>query len=126
MHAARHRARAFCDRFGLRVPILLAPMAGVPSPALSAAVANAGGMGACGVLVMKPDEIIAWSRDVRAGSNGAFQLNNWIPDPPPKRDAAQEAHVRDFLAAWGPPVTADAGDVTPPDFAAQCEAMLAV
>ena len=90
MRAALERAQTFCAQFGLRVPILLAPMAGVPAPSLSVAVASAGGMGACGVLLMKPEEIISWANQVRAGSNGAFQLNNWIPDPPPERDAAHE------------------------------------
>ncbi len=31
-----------------------------------------------------------------------------------------------FLKQWGPEVAREAGDVTPPDFAAQCEAMLEV
>jgi nitronate monooxygenase len=119
------RAEKFCARFNLTVPILLAPMAGASAPSLSIAVANAGGLGSCGVLLMQPDEITAWANEVRANSNGAFQLNNWIPDPPPKRDRAHEARVRDFLANWGPAVPPEAGDATPPDFAAQCEAMLA-
>ncbi len=122
---AKKRAQDFCRRFGLRIPILLAPMAGASAPSLSIAVANAGGLGACGVLLMKPEEILAWANEVRAGSNGAFQLNNWIPDPAPKRDAAHEARVREFLSQWGPEVAADAGDARPPDFAAQWEAMLA-
>jgi nitronate monooxygenase len=104
---------------------LLAPMAGASAPALSIAIANAGGLGSCGVLVMQPDEITAWAKEVRANSNGSFQLNNWIPDPPPRRDQAHEARVRDFLADWGPTVPREAGDATPPDFSAQCEAMLA-
>ncbi len=58
------------------------------------------------------------------GSNGGFQLNLWIPDPPPARDAAAEADVRAFLGTWGPEVPPDAGDAHLPDFAAQCEAML--
>ena len=124
--AVLQRADAFCTRFGLRLPILLAPMAGVPAPALSIAVANAGGLGSCGALLMRPDEIAAWVATVRSGSNGAFQLNLWIPDPPPHRDPAQEERVRSFLAGWGPPVPATAGDAAPPDFAAQCEALLAV
>ena len=119
------RARSFCSRFALRVPILLAPMAGVSAPSLSAAVANAGGLGACGVLVMQPDDIIAWAAEVRSKSNGAFQLNNWIPDPPPRRDPEQERAVREFLGQWGPPVPPEAGDAAPIDFTAQCEAMLA-
>ncbi len=43
---ARERTRLFCDRFGLRVPILQAPMAGVSTPALAAVVSNAGALGA--------------------------------------------------------------------------------
>ena len=118
------RAEAFCGRFGLRVPILLAPMAGASAPSLSIAVAKAGGLGACGVLMMQPDEVIAWSNEVRSNSNGAFQLNTWIPDPPPVRDFEHEARVRAFLGQWGPAVPEAAGDATPPDFSAQCEAML--
>ncbi len=123
--AILHRAEAFCARFGLQLPILLAPMAGVPAPALSIAVARAGGLGSCGALLMRPDEIAAWSAAVRAGSNGAFQLNLWIPDPVPPRDPAQEGRLRTFLAGWGPPVPESAADAAPPDFAAQCEAVLA-
>jgi nitronate monooxygenase len=125
MKALFARAEAFCNRFDLRVPILLAPMAGASAPSLSIAVANAGGLGACGALLMQPGEILAWASEVRANSSGGFQLNLWIPDPRPKRDIAHEARVREFLAQWGPAVPPEAGDATPPDFAAQCEALLA-
>ena len=73
---------------------------------------------------MQPTAIKAWAAEVRAGSNGGFNLNLWIPDPPPTRDADAEDAVRAFLRGWGPEVAREAGDVTPPDFAAQCEAML--
>src|ERR1700723_154176 len=113
--SARGRAEAFANRLGIRLPILLAPMAGACPPSLSIAVANAGGLGACGALLMAPEAIKNWAADVRAASNGAFQLTLWIPDPPPDRDAAAEAAVRGFLAGWGPEVSPAAGDVTPPD-----------
>ncbi|HVT09654.1 MAG TPA: nitronate monooxygenase [Polyangia bacterium] len=118
------RAGAFCDRFALRRPILLAPMAGACPPSLSIAVARAGGMGAAGVLLLAPDAITAWMRAFRAGSDGPAQLNLWVPDPPPPRDPDHERRVREFLGGWGPPVAADAGDASPPDFAAQCQAVL--
>src|SRR5882672_11432248 len=120
----RTRTTEFCDRFGLRVPILLAPMAGASAPALSIAVANAGGLGACGALLMTRSEIVAWANEVRNSSSGKFQINLWIPDPSPVRNPVQEKLVRDFLANWGPVVAQDAGDAKPPDFTAQCEALL--
>lgn len=124
LHPSIARAEAFCQSYGLRIPILLAPMAGACPASLSIAVANAGGLGACGGLLMQPGAIKAWASEVRISSNGGFQLNLWIPDKPPARDAVHEAAIRGFLGAWGPEVAADAGNATPPDFAAQCDALL--
>lgn len=86
MHPALLRTQAFCERFRINVPILLAPMAGASSPSLSIAVANAGGLGACGALLMQPNEILDWVKQFREGSNGIFQLNLWVPDPQPARN----------------------------------------
>jgi nitronate monooxygenase len=120
----RDRARAFCDRYGLQSPILLAPMAGACPVSLSVAVANAGGMGALGALVTPPSGIAEWVREFTAQAKGPLQINNWIPDPPPRRDAQAEARLRAFLASWGPVVSPEAGEVALPDFEAQCEAFL--
>ena len=123
--SALARANAFCEAFGLRVPILMAPMAGSCPPPLAAAVANAGGMGACGTLLSDPAAIAEWASTFRASSNGSFQLNLWIPDPAPVRDPAHEAAVREFLGQWGPDVAPEAGEGGSQDFDAQCDAMLA-
>lgn len=122
---ARARAKKFCETYGLDAPILLSPMAGACPVELSAAVANAGGMGAMGALLTPPDGIAAWCAAFRRLSQRSFQLNLWIPDPPPARDAVAEEKIRRFLASWGPEVAPNAGELSPPDFAAQCAAMLA-
>ena len=103
---ARERAARFCRRFGLRVPILQAPMAGACPTSLAGAVANAGGMGGLGALMTPPDGIASWVREFRDQSNGGFQINLWIPDPPAVRDPEHERKVRDFLEQWGPALPA--------------------
>lgn len=122
--SGRDRAEAFCAELGLRAPILLAPMAGSCPPALSIAVAEAGGMGACGALLMKPPSITRWAEQVRAATPGPFQLNLWIPDPPARRSEPAEAAVRAFLARWGPEVPPEAPDAPLPNFDEQCDALL--
>jgi len=122
----RHLARAenFAAQLDIRLPVLLAPMAGACPPSLSVAVANAGGMGACGALLMKPEEIAAWCTEFRAQSQGEFQINLWIPGPAPKRDAELERRQREYLAQWGPEVPETAAAGLLPDFDAQCRAMM--
>src|SRR5688572_33395542 len=96
------RATRFCSRYQMKVPILLAPMAGACPVSLSIAVANAGGMGAMGALMTPANGIRDWAHEFRAGSTGALQLNTWIPDPTPRRDPDNETRLRAFLASWGP------------------------
>jgi nitronate monooxygenase len=123
--AAFERARAFAGQWGLGAPILLAPMAGACPPSLSIAVVRAGGLGACGALTMAPDAIDAWAADLReATGGGAFQMNLWVPEPAPARDAAAESAVVAFLSRWGPAVAPNAGAAQLIDFDAQCEAVL--
>ncbi|MGQ7847446.1 NAD(P)H-dependent flavin oxidoreductase [Granulosicoccus sp. 3-233] len=126
--AILERSSSFARRLQLRVPILLAPMAGACPVSLSVAVANAGGMGACGTLLMSPTQISDWVLAFRESSNGCFQLNNWIPDPVMAAEAMQERQLRTFLASWeaemGGSDSQEASSATP-DFEEQCEAMLA-
>jgi nitronate monooxygenase len=124
MQTIRQRTDAFCGRFALKAPLLLAPMAGACPASLSIAVAQAGGLGACGVVMMKPDDIRAWVDEFRAATDAPFQLNTWVPDPPAARDAAHEGALRAFLSQRGPEVPADAGDAPPPDFEGQVHTML--
>jgi nitronate monooxygenase len=124
----RHRAMEFCDRFRLRLPILQAPMAGASRPELAIAIADAGGMGASGALQDSPQRIAEWARQFRAKSNGAFQLNVWIPESseldPQERQARVDA-ASQFLRQFGAPPEADKPGQPPLIFSEQCSAMLA-
>lgn len=118
------RAEELAAHLGLRLPILLAPMAGACPPSLSIAVANAGGLGACGALLMKPEEIATWCNEFRQQSLGHFQINLWIPEPEIRRDPEAERRQREFLAQWGPPVDPAAGESVLPDFETQFGAII--
>lgn len=127
MTAARARAQAFAAAHGLALPVLQAPMAGVPSLALAAGVARGGGLAALGALLLGPEALADWVARFRAvaGAEAPLQINLWVPDPPPVRDAAHEARVATFLAQHGPAVPAGAGDAAPLPFDAQFDAVLA-
>src|ERR1700758_915605 len=122
----RGRAMAFCQQYGLRIPILLAPMAGSCPVSLAVAVTDAGGMGAMGALMSSPDAIANWAAEFRSRSPGPFQLNLWIPDPAPTRDFAAEQRVREFLSSWGPTVPAEVSGIRLPDFEKQCDTLIAI
>ena len=126
MSALSDRCDDFCRRFGLRVPILLAPMAGACPPTLSIAVGEAGGMGGCGALPFSPPQMRAWAEAVRAASAAPFQINLWVPEPAPSRNSEHEARVRRFLAQWGPAVPESAGNEVPRDFRSQCDELLSL
>jgi nitronate monooxygenase len=100
-------------------------MASASPPSLAAAVANAGGMGALGALVTSPQGIREWASDFRSQSNGCFQLNVWIPDPPPVRNAEVEKRCESSWPAGDLPWHQRPGDARMPDFDKQCEAFLA-
>jgi nitronate monooxygenase len=125
MNHALARAAAFAARFGLRLPVLQAPMAGVPSIGLAAGVAAGGGLASLGALLLEPAGLADWCARFRAAAPAApLHINLWVPDPAPVRDANHEARLRDFLARHGPAVAAEAGDARPPDFDAQLAAAL--
>ncbi len=125
-HPALARAQVFAQRLGLRMPIAMAPMAGVPSVELAAAASGAGAMAALGALLMDPAVIADWVQRYRQAATGPLQINLWVPDPPPQRNAEHEAALRSFLGQWGPPVPPDAADTALQDFSAQCATLVAV
>lgn len=96
--------RDICDLFGIEQPILLAPMAGSTTPALVAAVANAGGLGGHGCGVMTPEQLREDIAAIRAATNRAFQLNFFchdLPDPDGDTGPAMRAKLAGYYEEAG-------------------------
>lgn len=80
---------AFARQLGIRLPILQAPMAGVSSPAMAAAVTRAGGLGALGVGAMDADQARSAIHAFRAACEGPLHVNLFVHQP--ARDDAERA-----------------------------------
>jgi nitronate monooxygenase len=77
-------------RLGLRYPVIQAPLAGGgDTPALVAAVCEAGGLGFIGASYLTPAQITEASRAVRARTALPFGINLFAPLPAP--DAPRDA-----------------------------------
>ncbi|SAL82943.1 2-nitropropane dioxygenase [Caballeronia arvi] len=100
---------ALLTLLGIDTPIIQAPMAGVSTPALAAAVSNAGGLGSLGVGAMNAEGARKVIRETRALTDKPFNINVFC-HAPAKADAAVEKAWTEWLA----PVFAQYG-ATPPD-----------
>lgn len=89
--------RALLRQLGIRVPIVQAPMAGVSTPALAAAVSNAGGLGSLGVGATNADGARKMIRDTRALTDRPFNINVFCHQPA-RADAAIERAWLDWFA----------------------------
>jgi nitronate monooxygenase len=97
------------ETLGIDLPIVQAPMAGVSSPALAAAVANAGALGSIGVGATNAEGARKMIAAVRERSNRSLHVNVFCHRPP-QADAIVEAgwleHLRprfERFAARPPP-----------------------
>lgn len=88
----------FCSILRLRWPLLQAPMAGVSTPQMAAAVSTAGGLGALGLGAAGVERAREMVRATRAQTNRPFNANVFC-HAPALRDADVEA---DWLAALAP------------------------
>lgn len=71
-------------------PIIQAPMAGVSTPRLAAAVTHAGALGSIGIGASTVDQARQMIRDTRALTDGPFNVNVFC-HAPARRDVAREA-----------------------------------
>lgn len=84
-------------RLGMRVPVIQAPMAGVATPALAAAVSNAGGLGSLGLAAMSPEQADEAMAETRRLTDRSFGVNLFCHQPL-RRDSAAETRWLDLLA----------------------------
>lgn len=89
-------------------PIIQAPMAGVSTPALAAAVSNAGGLGSIGIGASSVEVARRMIEDTRALTPAPFNVNVFCHETA-HRDAVVEAAWLDFLR----PVFAEFGAEAP-------------
>ncbi|WAL84834.1 nitronate monooxygenase [Pandoraea sp. XJJ-1] len=107
---SQSRHRALIERLGLSTPIVQAPMAGTSTPALAAAVSNAGGLGSIGVAAMNADAARKAIHDTRTLTRKPFNVNVFCHAPATldaSRDAAWLAYLAPEFARFdaAPPTT---------------------
>ena len=66
---------AGCERLGIEVPIIQAPMGGAVGPALAAAVSNAGGLGTLALWGADVSRLRQLVRETRALTTKPFAVN---------------------------------------------------
>ncbi|MEY8840092.1 NAD(P)H-dependent flavin oxidoreductase, partial [Cribrihabitans sp. XS_ASV171] len=81
---------------GIEHPIIQAPMAGTTTPALVAAIANAGGLGSHGCAALSPETLERDMAEMRAATNGAVNLNFFCHEKPQMSAPAHEALLEEL------------------------------
>jgi nitronate monooxygenase len=99
---------ALTSLLGIETPIIQAPMAGVSTPALAAAVSNAGGLGSLGVGAMNAQGARKVIRETRELTSKPFNINVFCHAP-----ASADAAIEKAWTEWLAPVFAQYG-ATPP------------
>ncbi|HUE64400.1 MAG TPA: nitronate monooxygenase [Rhizomicrobium sp.] len=88
--------RSLLGRIGIELPIFQAPMAGTSTPAMAAAVSNAGALGALGLAAEKADgagRMIAATREL---TNRPFNVNVFCHRPATPNTAVEAAWIARF------------------------------
>jgi len=98
----------FIERLGVSVPVVQAPMAGVSTTELAAAVSNAGGLGSIGLGATNSTDARAMVEELYARTDRAFNVNLFVHRPA----TPNVERERDWIE-WLGPAFAELG-VEPP------------
>ena len=100
---------ALTELLGIARPIVQAPMAGFSTPALAAAVSNAGGLGSLGCAMLDGEQLRAALGELRGATNRPVNLDFFV-HPEPAEDAARRARMQARLQPYY-----DELGIAPPD-----------
>lgn len=106
----------FLDRLGLRFPIIQAPMAGVSTPRMVAAVSQAGGLGSLAIGAGTVAQARQMIDDTRALTDKPFNVNVFCHAPAVRdvhREAAWLAHLAPLFAELGAAVPVALDEIYP-------------
>lgn len=84
----------FFQQLEVEYPIIQAPMAGVSTPELAAAVSNAGALGSLGIGAMTPDEARETIRKTKALTRRPFNVNLFCYTSVPSNPAEDQAWLQ--------------------------------
>jgi nitronate monooxygenase len=90
---------SFASRLGIEHPLIQAPMAGSTSPALVAAVSNAGALGSLGAGYLEPQAILDQAAQIRALSERPYAIGLFVLPDEFEADMAAVAKAREQLDA---------------------------
>lgn len=92
------------NKLGVTLPIIQAPMAGISTPALAAAVSNAGGLGSIGVGATDAAGARKMIEETRERTDRAFNVNLFVhaaASADPEREAAWLEWLAPLFAEFG-------------------------
>ncbi|EOV8089161.1 MULTISPECIES: NAD(P)H-dependent flavin oxidoreductase [Providencia] len=89
-----NNVNTFLQRLGLRYPIIQAPMAGVSTPALAAAVSEAGGLGSLGLGANSVEQARQLIIQTQALTSKAFNVNLFCHLPAKRHPTNEQAWIQ--------------------------------
>src|SRR5882672_7180277 len=115
-----------CDRLGIRLPIIQAPMASASTPDLVAAVSMAEALGSFGAAYTQPEAMQRDTEAVRTLTNAPYNLNLFACQQPGSVDAAAQRGAMEAVAGYYREAGLPPPQPLRPPYAPDLEAQLAM
>jgi nitronate monooxygenase len=113
-----------CDRLGIRLPIIQAPMPSASTPALVAAVSEAGALGSFGFAYTQPEAMLRDAEAVRARTTAPFNVNLFVSKQPAAVEATAQRAALDAVAGYYRELGLPPPEAIRPPYAPDLEAQL--